>query len=156
MGDACFNLILQNVFNFKFFLKGWTQTTETCLLREVGSAVERLVSIILPWRCNYCLHLFFLTLFLCVKILMSKLNSPIFSERCQLMFAVHRTLKDWLSWSQQAGWAITGMLRRLGSNSVCLNRTGEVLLATHNYQEALEAFQRAFQCNDSDKVVCKS
>ena len=38
---------------------------------------------------------------------------------------------------------------------MCLNRTGEVLLATHNYQEALEAFQRAFQCNDSDKVVCK-
>ena len=28
-------------------------------------------------------------------------------------------------------------------------------MATHNYQEALEAFQRAFQCNDSDKVVCK-
>jgi len=35
------------------------------------------------------------------------------------------------------------------------HRTGEVLMATHNYQEALEAFQRAFQCNDSDKVLCK-
>ena len=41
------------------------------------------------------------------------------------------------------------------SNWTPLNRTGEVLLATHNYQEALEAFQRAFQCHDSDKVVCK-
>ena len=43
----------------------------------------------------------------------------------------------------------------MGGNSTCLNRTGEVLLATHNYQDALEAFQRAFQCNDSDKVLCK-
>ena len=28
-------------------------------------------------------------------------------------------------------------------------------MATHNYQEALEAFQQAFQCIDSDKVLCK-
>jgi len=30
-----------------------------------------------------------------------------------------------------------------------------VYLATCNYQPALEAFQRAFQCQDSDKVACK-
>jgi len=34
-------------------------------------------------------------------------------------------------------------------------RVGEVYLATCNYQPALEAFQRAFQCQDSDKVACK-
>ena len=42
-----------------------------------------------------------------------------------------------------------------GGDAIFFNRTGEVFLATHNYQEALECFQRAFQCNDSDKVVCK-
>ena len=42
-----------------YLKKGWMQTTETCLLREVGSAVERLVSIILPSRCyNFFLLLY--------------------------------------------------------------------------------------------------
>ena len=65
--------------------------------------------------------------------------------------------KDWLSWIPQAGLAITGMsgLSIMGVMQFFFNRTGEVFLATHNYQEALECFQRAFQCNDSDKVVCK-
>lgn len=35
------------------------------------------------------------------------------------------------------------------------HRLGEIQLQTCNYQEALAAFQRAFQCHDSDKVVCK-
>ena len=48
------------------------------------------------------------------------------------------------------------------------HRLGEIQLQTSNYQvrearpgsssiiqEALAAFQRAFQCHDSDKVVCK-
>jgi len=35
------------------------------------------------------------------------------------------------------------------------HRTGEIQLQTCNYQAALAAFQRAFQCHDSDKVTCK-
>ena len=36
--------------------QGWTKTTETFLLKEVGFAVEKLVSITLPWRyLNFCL-----------------------------------------------------------------------------------------------------
>ena len=35
--------------------QGWTKTTETFLLKEVGFAVEKLVSITLPWRyLNFC------------------------------------------------------------------------------------------------------
>jgi len=35
------------------------------------------------------------------------------------------------------------------------HRLGEIQLQTCNYQSALESFQRAFQCQDSDKVACK-